>query len=118
MKVSEAKEKICPFMSDNTMGRDYNGDYNGVSYCVCGDCMAWVYTKENKTKEEQLSILNDEEKRYYKETIKYYYSVNSVPNGDIIKDKKLIEIIEKMKKLELYEDEKEGYCIRLLNKKG
>ena len=46
MKVSKAKTKVCPFMSDNTIGRDVYGKYNAVSYCICGDCMAWVYTIE------------------------------------------------------------------------
>ena len=49
MKVSEAKTKVCPFIS---LGRinirpdtlEYEST-NGFSNCICGDCMAWVYTK-------------------------------------------------------------------------
>ena len=62
MKVSEAKEKVCPFMSnsqDIDLGNGYvqKGHY---SKCICGDCMAWQFqelkelvefsTKGNRTK--------------------------------------------------------------------
>ena len=48
MKVSEAKEKVCPFMSDSLdidLGSGYaqKGNY---SKCICGDCMAWQYIDE------------------------------------------------------------------------
>jgi len=44
MKVSEAKEKICPFITDN------QGMYEKVPVkCICGDCMAWKYVKTSNT---------------------------------------------------------------------
>ena len=54
MKVSEAKEKVCPFMQSSAI-------LNGVVVndeipvpltsninCICGDCMAFVFTDEQK----------------------------------------------------------------------
>lgn len=56
MKNSQAKTKICPFMSDNTMGKDTQGKYNGVSYCVCEDCMAWEITLDTKKEKSLIAI--------------------------------------------------------------
>lgn len=40
MKVSEAKEKFCPFMSTTILN---NGKPDLIVHnCICGDCMAWI----------------------------------------------------------------------------
>lgn len=84
MISKEAVTKICPFMSDNTMGKDTQGKYNGVSYCVCEDCMAW----ENiSTKKTPMNIAVKRNGTYYGEEI----FVNGI----------------------IDEDEKDGYCKRL-----
>ena len=46
MRVSEAKNKICPFMS-------IVGVFEGTQElweqtCICGDCMAWVVIEDVK----------------------------------------------------------------------
>jgi len=46
MKVSEAKEKVCPFMSTGFAADTYTLS-DGMSAikikCICNDCMAWEY---------------------------------------------------------------------------
>ncbi len=44
VKVSEAKTKICPFMS----GQVGNSVDVGTEFqlCICVDCMAWQFTDE------------------------------------------------------------------------
>lgn len=108
MKVSEAKEKICPFMSDNTMGRDYNGNYNGVSYCVCSDCMAWVYTKEVKHDdiiETKITLDLNEDKSEITE------------QHELIDERMIGLALSRTYGIpkKLSEDDKEGYCKRLSN---
>ena len=49
MKTSEAKEKVCPFMSINGIDR------NGIAYvvkskCICEECMAWKINYQSKAK--------------------------------------------------------------------
>ena len=82
MKVSEAKKKICPFMSYQE--RSLHELYNTT--CVCGDCMAWEYTKQVSDRETIQSTVKKGD---------ITYSVNN--------PKPLIE------------DDKEGYCKRLTN---
>lgn len=50
MKVEEAKQKVCPFSIHPivTFVNIETGQYNSghsVMKCICGDCMAWVWTK-------------------------------------------------------------------------
>jgi len=45
MKVSDAKEKICPFISTSILHNEKPDLI--VHCCICGDCMAWEYTWEN-----------------------------------------------------------------------
>ncbi len=49
MKVSEAKEKVCPFMP--VLKVEYEDMHNKSveitkHKCICGDCMAWQFTDE------------------------------------------------------------------------
>lgn len=96
MKVREAKEKVCPFIQNIAQ---YNWQKSHDEYeceaninCVCGNCMAWQYTKEHTYKE-----LNERNKQ----NIKDYES----------KGYKWFDGCEWRKELD--EDEKEGYCKRL-----
>ena len=52
MKTSEAKTKVCPFMSVN------NPEVTGYTYCVCGYCMAWKW-KETYEKKTSIQICNE-----------------------------------------------------------
>lgn len=44
MKVSEAKQKACPFMSEHGLIQVGPVKVEKTTYCICGDCMAWKYT--------------------------------------------------------------------------
>ena len=86
MKVSEAKTKICPFMSITFAADTEHLRSGGLirQSCICGDCMAFVYTKQHSsTKNEEFT-----EKA-----------------GDVT--------YLKTRAKELPEDEKEGYCKRI-----
>ncbi len=52
MKVSEAKEKVCPFMAE--MGQDSSGFivFSKHNKCICGDCMAWEYKVDRVTEKD------------------------------------------------------------------
>lgn len=54
MKISEAKEKFCPFQRQ---------------FCLCGDCMAWVYTKVREADiingKVKMSKIEEDEKHGY-----------------------------------------------------
>ena len=89
MKVSEAKEKVCPFIQSGVeRGIDNSPMIHGVSImntrCICGDCMAWVFTKTHEQIENK-AIESD------KKSCSIRYS-----NG-----------------AELPEEKKEGICMRL-----
>lgn len=51
MLVSEAKEKVCPHIPMNISASLLSDEVwiDGVAVgnikCICGDCMAWVWTK-------------------------------------------------------------------------
>jgi len=54
MKVSEAKEKVCPFMSTPIIA-DSAFYQNGVLHkvnCMAGDCIAWEWETEIITEPE------------------------------------------------------------------
>ena len=102
MKVKEAKTKLCPYINSN---------------CVCGDCMAWVYTK---TKRE----MTLEEKKRFEMYNKEMNSIIPTKLEDNFNGR--ANFFERNKKdleekysdvlslnLKLEEDEKEGYCKRL-----
>jgi len=52
MKVSEAKEKVCPFSIKPIPMKIEDGEVTGTAHvlmkCICGDCMAWVDTTEKE----------------------------------------------------------------------
>ena len=87
MKVSKAKTLICPFIQEASVLNTENNYPEGVNAninCICGDCMAFVYTKQHSsTKNEEFT-----EKA-----------------GDVT--------YLKTRAKELPENEKEGYCKRL-----
>ena len=85
MKVSEAKTKVCPFISNILPAEDDGFQYGWKVNCTCGDCMAWEYTKEYEVQafrddEHDIDLSNGLKPKFGKE---------------------------------LPEDEKEGYCKRL-----
>jgi len=94
MKVSEAKTKVCPFMEVfidvNSVAFETMDNKN--SYCICGDCMAWKYTREYETKE-------------YTEADN---EIELVSNGWTFNNR-----FDQLWDRELSEDKKEGYCKRL-----
>ena len=100
MKVSEAKGKVCPFIAQ--MGEDSSGFtvFSKHINCICEDCMAWVYTKEEDI------IIEEWVERYGKPSEKD--NVTSVYLGEgTYKHQKVTN------KGTLKENEKEGYCARI-----
>lgn len=105
MKVSEAKQKCCPYIDQK---------------CLAGYCMAWVYTKElrERTYEENVKfeMYDKEDKDILRETgrLKFFdkeqYKLHLQKADDYLKEK-YKDVIEL--NLELDEKEKEGYCKRL-----
>lgn len=89
MKVSEAKEKVCPFMNGFSYYSDGTLHTNQVVRCICGDCMAWVFTKTH-------SDMNDEQ----------YIDVHSRDEFGCTKT-------IKYRPSELKDSNKTGYCSRL-----
>lgn len=88
MLVGEAKEKVCPFISGVVGNATDVGEY--PVNCICGDCMAWEYTKEYNVK-----YANDMMDEANFKALGYEHDDGAV----WIK--------------ELQEDKKEGYCKRL-----
>jgi len=87
MTVSEAKEKVCPFMPlFYSSLQTETIEISGID-CICGSCMAWVYTKTHSD---------------YKTERKETYKNNATIDIEYVAP-------------ELCEDEKEGYCSRLSN---
>jgi len=106
MKVSEAETKVCPFafgieahyvdMSKSATTINIKTGMN----CICGECMAWKYTKTHKSKvllHGFDTILGREEKKTME------------------KDgyKKTEDGISEWWIKELPQDKKEGFCKRL-----
>jgi len=58
MKVSEAKEKICPFMCNHVSTPSDDIIFATVN-CACGDCMAWEW-KETYEKKTSVDICGEE----------------------------------------------------------
>lgn len=87
MKVEEAKTRVCPFiMGSGSINFDEpisNNDTTANINCICGDCMAWEYTKTHTTK----AITSYEDGK---------------PNTQCLHNDE-----------ELLENSKEGYCKRL-----
>lgn len=91
MTVGEAKEKVCPFIS--------NGEK--LIKCITDECIAWKYTKTEFSTEEKVKILLNEEaqdiwNRYIenRKDIEYHYK-------------------EELSKLDLLNDLKKGYCLKI-----
>jgi hypothetical protein len=113
MKVSEAKEKVCPFISggERTIymgtdddGKDITTKALSVKNCVCGDCMAWEYTKT----EEQLDY-----ESCHVDTKRYMELQKQDNIVEVNLDENDVAYFDKVHKLE--SNEKEGYCKRLEN---
>lgn len=84
MKRSEAKNKICPFMSQSELPTDFKRNpHFSKAFCMNADCMAWVDTKTRT----DITDLSPEE-----------LALKSPPSHY---DK------------ELSDGDKEGYCVRL-----
>ncbi len=64
MKVSEAKEKLCPFMSNQAVKDLGHGVQSVRNNCICGDCMAWQWTVTNEEGHVD-DIDSDEEQEGY-----------------------------------------------------
>ena len=67
MKVSEAREKVCPFRSAGMYNLGGNLGIDKDTNCICGDCMAWEMTKEYefqsfKSKEFNVDLTTDRPK--------------------------------------------------------
>lgn len=106
MKVSEAKTKVCPFMSLNGIDR------NGIAYivkskCICGDCMSWKYTRTDDTYMYSPKALCLCGKSYNEEHMCWDCGTMPTPERAYGMTKKLGG------GKELPEDDKEGYCSRL-----
>ncbi len=91
MTIGKAKEKVCPFIS--------NGEK--LIKCITDECIAWKYTKtEFSTKEKVKILLNEEAQdiwnRYIenRKDIEYHYK-------------------EELSKLDLLNDLKKGYCLKI-----
>ena len=57
MKVSEAQEKVCPFIQEASIfnaGDNYSDGVHANINCICGDCMAWIYTQTHKQIENKI----------------------------------------------------------------
>ncbi len=111
MLVSEAKEKICPFIQDlHKQGVATTVD-NGRNYpininCICSECMAWVETKEY-TDEKTITLsdtYNDKWRKDYERHNEPYRVISVTPRL------RHIEV-----KIGIKKDENSGYCTRLEN---
>jgi len=98
MKISEAKEKVCPYItlmqhSKKVVTSELQGEQVLIenSLCITGDCMAWEYTKKDKRKIFKTTFT----------TPKGWEFVEYDTNNNMV----CVQDIE--------EDEKEGYCKRL-----
>jgi len=98
MKVEEAKQKVCPIMSQ--------GQYQ--IKCMCNDCMWWIYTKTQREKTEYEKQRREEYNKAIKEI-----SWNTDDLFIVELDKVYDDVINI--DLSLPEDEKQGYCQRLKN---
>ena len=104
MKVSEAKKKVCPFVQEATLVlgshpiksvKDFekatSQNKSSNINCICGECMAWIYTKEKSDFPSERKVFQHEPDENG--------NTNSIA----------------MARQELKEDEKEGYCARIGN---
>jgi len=68
MKVSEAKQKVCPFMEQRKPPIDRNCEYDIESKninCICSDCMAWIKQDNKNVHLFTLEELNSNEECGY-----------------------------------------------------
>ena len=103
MKVSEAKEKVCPIISTG-FAADVEGLRDGKSAikinCIGGECMFWEFT--NTHKEESTVTCH-----------RCYEKVSTSRDTCSRCDAFIRGYGAKIPLVELDEDEKEGYCKRL-----
>ena len=83
MKVSEARLKVCPFISNCVGTATDAGEY--LIYCMTDSCMAWKYS-------------------HTRSDVKFEMVTQKQNDGTTIQQRKYIE---------LKEDDKKGYCTRL-----
>ena len=112
MKVSEAKTKVCPFIEAEYKSTILSEQERASGIkpiikktkninCICGDCMAWVYTKEN---EERAHPRTGEYQKEL-EIIKKWEKEGFSGNGEEGNNFKFIKSLKA--------NEKEGCCKRL-----
>lgn len=53
MKVSEAKQKICPFMPVIWHSSHDKNLHMAMTKCICGDCMAWKWDENGAHSTDQ-----------------------------------------------------------------
>ena len=104
MKVSEAKEKVCPFIynvQSSALGESEGMHIN----CITSDCMAWKATIDGKKEIDRQQIPYDtypmEEGNIHRQLIKDGYIELDRSKGRNVYVK--------------YEECYEGYCKRLTN---
>lgn len=116
MTVEEAKTKVCPFMNGFTYYHD--GTLGAQAFkCVCGDCMAWQYTKEHDHVDTiTVSLTNNElDRSSYELSQRITPAHHKISEGvsSLIGDN-TNRYETWAKKVELADKEKEGYCARIV----
>lgn len=111
MKILDAKTKVCPFSINqsiaNVNGMDQIVHTN--SNCICGECMAWVYTEEFKLVDELcMSFTNGE-----LDKSSYSIAQNITPSHHKINGSAGSGYETWARKIEIAENEKSGYCARI-----
>lgn len=99
MKVSEAKTKVCPFMSIGFAADTPTLRSGGLVEvtCRCGDCMAWQYSVTHSSIEIKKAFETPPDNKVM--FFEYGVEGNKLRTYGI----------------EINEDDKEGYCKRLTN---
>jgi len=102
MKVEEAKTKVCPFMVEYTFEAN---DCTATKYsnCICGDCMAWEFTKTETFKTIKRKIGQEPEEKIEVNGIFYFLG----KDGETYYSNMI----------ELDNSQKEGYCKRTTNER-
>ena len=108
MKVEKAKTKICPFTlcaekyKDPIKPHIISYETRG-SNCICGDCMAWEFTKTETFKTIKRKIGQEPEKVIEVNGIFYFLG----EDGETYYSNMI----------ELDNSQKEGYCKRITNER-
>lgn len=121
MKVSDAKQKVCPFINDgvfqfaSSFGIGSTDQMPQNIKCICGDCMAWVYTDEYRLVDELCISFTDGEL----DRKSYEIAQQITPAHHKIEKNAPFYPNEKTKyetwarKIEIADHEKSGYCARI-----